>query len=357
MRLRLYRFTCCAVALGLAAVARSAAPDPKLFPVRQDGKWGYIDVRGKVVIPPHFDGAGPFSEGLASVKEGARLGYVDATGALVLVPSHDPAGLLHRPFSCGLAAIKHGGRIGFMDRSGALAVPATFLAAKDFSEGFAFACNGEACGFVDAAGKFVGSPMFMGGASFRNGFGTVILAMGMAHRRTSFVTTERRRLADVYEGSGDFSEGLAPVRVGGRWGYVDATGKPVIRNAFDDAGRFAEGLAPVTLFETGRCGYVDRSGRLAIPARFAACHPFSDGRARVDLSERALDGERVAFIDRDGKVIVAGASAEPRFDAAGDFESGLAAVGVGGPPDFADDGSAKLGYVDTAGRYVWPPTN
>ena len=36
--------------------------------VKNDGKWGYIDKKGKVVIEPQFDDASDFSEGFAKVK-------------------------------------------------------------------------------------------------------------------------------------------------------------------------------------------------------------------------------------------------------------------------------------------------
>jgi hypothetical protein len=37
-----------------------------------DGKWGYIDTGGRMVINPQFDYARPFNEGLAAVLVGVR---------------------------------------------------------------------------------------------------------------------------------------------------------------------------------------------------------------------------------------------------------------------------------------------
>ncbi|MEP7211873.1 MAG: WG repeat-containing protein [Acidobacteriota bacterium] len=45
--------------------------------------------------------------------------------------------------------------------------------------------------------------------------------------------------------AGDFSEGLARVKVGDKWGYVDETGKVVIAPQFSGARSFSEGLARV----------------------------------------------------------------------------------------------------------------
>ena len=51
-----------------------------------DGKWGYIDARGTLVIEPLFDRAGLFREGLAHVEIEGRDAYIDRSGAVVIQP-------------------------------------------------------------------------------------------------------------------------------------------------------------------------------------------------------------------------------------------------------------------------------
>jgi len=62
-----------------------------LFPIVQNGKWGYIDVRGEVVIKPQFRMAFEFSEGLAPVVIGTKFGYVNERGVVVINPQYDEA--------------------------------------------------------------------------------------------------------------------------------------------------------------------------------------------------------------------------------------------------------------------------
>jgi len=45
--------------------------DGGIQPVKSGGKWGYIDRSGRMVIPPQFERAGRFFEGLASVTVGS----------------------------------------------------------------------------------------------------------------------------------------------------------------------------------------------------------------------------------------------------------------------------------------------
>lgn len=54
-----------------------------------------------------------------------------------------------------------------------------------------------------------------------------------------------------YEAAACFSEGLAAVRQGGRWGYADEQGRTVIQPQYAYAGRFSEGLAVVAAATAG----------------------------------------------------------------------------------------------------------
>ena len=44
-----------------------------LFPIKQNGKEGFIDISGNIIIKPQFDEVGFFSEGLASIKKGINM--------------------------------------------------------------------------------------------------------------------------------------------------------------------------------------------------------------------------------------------------------------------------------------------
>src|SRR5262245_31023538 len=58
----------------------------KLYPVRQHGKWGFINREGKIMISPRFDEAEEFTEGLAPVQIGNKYGYINRSGKIVFRP-------------------------------------------------------------------------------------------------------------------------------------------------------------------------------------------------------------------------------------------------------------------------------
>jgi hypothetical protein len=53
---------------------------------KKDGKWGFINLGGQVVIDPIYDSTMPpqFAEGLAQVEKDGKLLYIDQTGKIAL---------------------------------------------------------------------------------------------------------------------------------------------------------------------------------------------------------------------------------------------------------------------------------
>ncbi len=50
----------------------------------KDGKWGFVDVQGKVVCEPSYECAKSFSNGMAAVSNGEQWGFIDSNNQLVI---------------------------------------------------------------------------------------------------------------------------------------------------------------------------------------------------------------------------------------------------------------------------------
>jgi hypothetical protein len=109
---------------GLAAVNKGGRVKRVPAPRIEGGKWGYVDREGNVVIPPRYDFPGKFTEGLAPVNvgglAGGKWGYIDNTGRTAIEPRFDEAA----EFLDGLARVKVGGKPGYIDRKGNFVWPA-----------------------------------------------------------------------------------------------------------------------------------------------------------------------------------------------------------------------------------------
>ncbi len=97
----------------------------------KDGRWGYVNEEGRVVIDFEYIDAREFSEGLAAVQTLQGWGYVDASGRIVIAPHLAAA----RVFSEGLAPACNGTFWGYLDRSGSWHIAPQFVLASPFRGG------------------------------------------------------------------------------------------------------------------------------------------------------------------------------------------------------------------------------
>lgn len=93
-----------------------------LYPIRENGLWGYINRAGDVLIEPQWDEAEPFNEGIAVVGTGGlqdRLyGLIDRDGTAVVPVRY--AGMKDCGAFClfGDEAVLGDGKIGWYDKAG-----------------------------------------------------------------------------------------------------------------------------------------------------------------------------------------------------------------------------------------------
>jgi hypothetical protein len=199
------------------------------------------------VIPPKFESAQPFSEGLAAVELNGRFGYIDREGRFAIALKYSYAG----PFSDGFAWVRTHN-------------PWAPLGTGEY--GFLLLARYT---FIDHSGKEIIHPLSV-------------------------------------EYVGSFSEGLAAVRPGKTFGgcdrelgYMNTDGKWAIKPEFDDGRPFSDGLAAVN--RGGKChmggkwGYIDRDGKLVIPFQYSLAGQFRDGYACV------LRGKQWQRIDTTGR--------------------------------------------------------
>lgn len=72
--------------------------------VKKDGKWGFVDVDGNLVIEAQYEEAGSFSNGLAPVKTATGWGYINQKNELVIADEFMGA----KNFYKGVAPVKEG---------------------------------------------------------------------------------------------------------------------------------------------------------------------------------------------------------------------------------------------------------
>ncbi len=257
--------------------------------------YGYIDTTGNMVIPAKFEIAFPFSGGRAYVCFRGKWGVIDRQGNWVMMP------VLDWPSELSYDDAYYGGYYGYRgERPGPnRGVGMSRYSSYRFSEGMGGICKNNKYGFIDTTGKVIVAP--------------------------------------VYDDIRPFSQGLAAVRHGDKWGYIDKTGREVIPLKFRQAHSFTpEGLALIgtSPLEAGipkteeameyesednvYYGYIDKTGKWVIRPRFTSASGFSEGLAVVEEQYGNL-----GYIDQAGKLVI-----PPKYDVANSFEHGYAYVKI-----------------------------
>lgn len=59
--------------------------------VKKDGKWGYINTKGNLIVPFIYDDVDPVVFGYARVKKGDKYGFIDSEGNIIIEPKYEYA--------------------------------------------------------------------------------------------------------------------------------------------------------------------------------------------------------------------------------------------------------------------------
>jgi hypothetical protein len=332
-----------ALLIGLCSIA---AGQDDLRIAYRDGLYGYIDGSGSWVIEPRFIEVSGWEDGAASVRlPNGDFAFIDNNGKYLMRPRRfQRLGDLRE----GLAVFEpEGGKydtdgfvknVGFIDVTGRVVIAPHFFAAYDFSEGVAAASvKFDTCGYIDKQGNFVIEPAFefpsyQACGPFSEGLAHVMKGgkFGYIDHTDSFV------IRPIYDYAYDFSEGYAVVGIGSRYVFIDKRGAVLGTSSYGFARAFSEGLAPVV--PKDKWGFIDKSGALAIPTKYEEVGDFSEGLAWVRINGK------YGYINMRGDLVV-----PPKYDRASDFWNGMAEV-VQNPTPEGDPEVRTI--IDTAGTPV-----
>ena len=213
--------------------------------------------RIKMVIPLQFDDARSFTEGLGCVKVQERYGYINETGTFVIKPQF----LAGTPFAMGFAAV-------------------------NFEDG--------SWGYINWMGDIVNKEPWDPHSEYERRQNEEY--KGLNEGLKTCWCEERKRygycnfpdyewvIKPRFEDAIFFSEGLAAVKIGSLWGFIDKTGTVEIAPKFSEARCFHEGVVAVAI--DGKWGYIDKGGTLLTPLQFDEGRTFSEGLAPVKVGDK-----------------------------------------------------------------------
>ena len=305
-----------------------------------------------LAVPCQYDAVGDFSEGLAKVAIAGRWGFIDAYGRVRVSLDYEEAG----NFSNGMAMVKLNGKWGFVNKNGEVKVSCHYDLVYDFQDGFAqvrihYEHNGPGVnrGFVNKKGAFFAPfhPKYYSKTSklvwqyrFKRLFNSVpgrhlknftapdpimgtdfiedwkwfsnSVNYGFIHKKG------KKKIPLQFDAVWDFNNGMALVKLKGKFGFINKQGRRVIPIQYDGGGvRFSEGVAKMYL--NGKWGFVNKSNHAVIPFEYNKAMDFSQGVAAVCVDDKW------GFVDKTNTSLL-----PYMYEDCRKFHSGLAGVKMSG---------------------------
>ena len=269
--------------------------------VRKNGKWGYATHQGQIAVSPQFEEAKDFCSGLAAVKQQGKWGFVDKNGLFKITPQFAE---VYSGFSEGLAAVQSNEGKGYIDKHGNLLIPRDSRYIGPFKNGMAeirevkkklnvwsslaygasialgsiglppknVLQSNEKRGFINRQGKEVVSTSYDEVLPFMDD-----MALVRKDRKWGAVSKDGKNIIQPkYLAMRPFGDGVAAVRTANGWQLIDKEEKviKILPASIMDAGVLSEGILPVCVDE--KWGYMNMDGEFVVTPRFMQAGSFTD---------------------------------------------------------------------------------
>lgn len=334
----------------------------------KNGKWGYLNTDGEIVINAKYDMAYEFSEGLAAVKLADKWGFINPEGKVVIDLQYINAD----SFSCGYAAVfdgsinawkyidKNNAALNIEYKSIMTAFPfingfaciensslystytriintkgdtVSHSSTLEFHEGIAVVKNNYSeYGYMREDGSMLSDSIWYEAKPFQNGIGIVC---SKDKKYGAIDTGGNIVLSPEWDSISSPSCGLMLVSKDGFKGYSDTKGNIVSEPQWNYAYSFTDSLGLV--WKDGFYGFIDTNGNTVIDFVYDDALPFENGSAAVKQYGKWM------LIDTSGNLLLGFDSSITEIK--GSFSDTLICL---------KNASGNYGYVDHEGNTVIP---
>lgn len=288
--------------------------------IKKDGKFGFINTKGEIVLPFVFDSAGYPGDDAVYVEMGGFRGYVNYEGKQLfaasgwasefdngyailgkeklvdingktIFASNDTLYTMAEGMISFIVRGQSDFKLGYYDLAGNVTIPAQFERVSVFRDGVARVVSNGRVFYIDKNGQELidggtgsGSDERIAFLNLMKGFvaepvtGLVYIDPEVAgyytaagsnafSRNTPYIRTTPQ-FGDKEDSIVDYSEGIAAVYdgeityrkpTGDYWYFVDLNGQPITTDKYSAVGPFAQGVAPAC--KNQACFYINKNGR------------------------------------------------------------------------------------------------
>ena len=266
-----------------------------LLPIKIKNTWGYMDLQGKVIIPPTYSEAGFFSEDIAAVVQNDKFGFISKSNKFIVEPIYDEVS----DFYDGRSVVEKNGKLGMIDRNGYSIFEPIFEELGPVSEGKVFARKDSLYGYY-------------------------------SKNRISLIP-------ERFEEAESFENQQAHVRIQGKEAIIDSVGSFVVKPFFDEVDFFTDTL--LIFIENEKYGICNINANPILTANYEFIGKLIDNRAII------VDKGKIGYVNENGAIIIPPSyEVYPNYQSYSNFKNGLAKVRKNG----------KAGLIDINGKVFLP---
>ncbi len=279
--------------------------------------WGVMDVSGKIIIPPKFEGLGEFQADVALAKSNQKWGVINRRGEFLKKPEFQDV----REFENGLAWV-----------------------IQDCRYWIAFECERGKWGLIDTTGEILIPPKYDGVESYESPYIPRLFGKPSGELTRDRIFFGKDGYARVFTESPDVFNRIR------KYGIVNLEGKELIPPKYHKIDLFQNDIAAFSVSERGiQYGLIHISGKIILEPSYRNIEsliPFGETEEVIwSASYFDKDEKRVLhkLLSKDGKEI-----SVLRFHQVKEFQNGLA---------FARKTHTSLwGQIDRTGNWHLEPT-
>jgi len=269
--------------------------DSLFLPISIDGKYGYMNRFGEVVISPNYQFAGHFVNGLATVGNDDRYGAINKSGQLIIPFAYGSVS----DFNQGRAIVEENDLLGIVDRNNKVIAPFEYEDLGDLSSELIYFSKGLRYGYMDIYGE--------------------------------------TKITENFDEAYSFMNGRALVEIGDYQAIIDSKGNYIFQPMFEGLAQLNDSLYSFEKDEMK--GIITLSGKIIAEAKYDEIGLFHNELAFV------INQDTLQYINGKGEVVISrGFKTYPNFELKGEFKNGTAVVSK----------KEKYGRINTKGEVIIP---
>jgi WG containing repeat len=127
-----------------------------LIGIQRDGKFGFVDNRGRLRIANRYEGIGEFHDGLAPIRLLGKWGYINKADEIEIQPTYD----ISRNFDQHVAQVSRKGKFGLINTKGKELLELQYDSISKLTDGNFLLIRNNLMGMADPMGRLLIEPRF-----------------------------------------------------------------------------------------------------------------------------------------------------------------------------------------------------